>query len=300
MRRRQRSHELGVRDTVEIAGQIGVHHLAMPRAHMPMDLPDGVQGTVVRPVGVLLRREVGLEDRLQDQHHRHLRHAVPDRTDTQRALLAITFRDEHTAHRVRSIRSLSQFGRQFVEPSVPPVRLDVLEGLAVHPRGAVVGATAQVGELQDVPAIHLVVQPVEPILRRSLRFGMQRRPEFLNLRWRYEAHANLPALVPLGTLILNSGPFPRPELPGFHGTTGLSATPARPGLSLAGVRLEVTRLRRLGLPVLQVSSPVSTCRCHYPGGIVGSDRSWDGLFHPFPCSPTTAAFPGYVAGRLPR
>jgi len=45
---------------------------------------------------------------------------------------------------------------------------------------------------------------------------------------------------------------------------------------------------------------VSTCRCHYPGGIVGSDRSWDGLFHPFPCSPTTAAFPDYVAGRLPR
>jgi hypothetical protein len=45
---------------------------------------------------------------------------------------------------------------------------------------------------------------------------------------------------------------------------------------------------------------VSTCRCHYPGGIVGSDRSWDGLFHPFPCSPTTAAFPDILAGRLPR
>ena len=29
--------------------------------------------------------------------------------------------------------------------------------------------------------------------------------------------------------------------------------PIRPGLSLAGVRLEVTRLRQVGLPVLQVS-----------------------------------------------
>jgi len=46
-----------------------------------MDLPDGVQGAVVWPVGVLLRWEVGLEDRLQDQHHRHLRHAIPDRAD---------------------------------------------------------------------------------------------------------------------------------------------------------------------------------------------------------------------------
>src|SRR5262249_53800886 len=43
-----------------------------------------------------------------------------------------------------------------------------------------------------------------------------------------------------------------------------------------------------------------TCRCQYPGGIVGSDRSWDGLFHPFPRSPTTAAFPVMLAGRLPR
>ena len=44
---------------------------------------------------------------------------------------------------------------------------------------------------------------------------------------------------------------------------------------------------------------MSTCRCHYPGGIVGSDRSWDGLFHPFPYSPTTTAFPDVLAGRLP-
>src|SRR4051794_39458457 len=150
------------------------------------------------------------------------------RADPQRALLAIAFRDEHASHRVRSIRSLLQFGRQFVEPSVAPIRLDVVEGLAVHPRGAVVGAAAQVGELQDVPSIHLVVQPVEPIPRRSLRFGMQRRPESLNLRWRCEAHANLPALVPLGTLVLNSGPFPRPALPGVLGSTGLSATPPGP------------------------------------------------------------------------
>ena len=45
---------------------------------------------------------------------------------------------------------------------------------------------------------------------------------------------------------------------------------------------------------------MSSCRCQYPGGIVGSSRSWDGRFHPFPCSPTTAAFPDFMAGRLPR
>ena len=148
--------------------------------------------------------------------------------DPQRTLLPIRFGDEDASYGVRSIRSLPQFGRQFVEPSVAAERFDVLEGLAVHPRRAVVGATAQVGELQDVSSVHLVVRPVEPIPRRSLRFGMQRRPEFLNLRWRYEAHANLPALVPLVTLVLNSGPFPRPALPGVRGTAGLSATPPGP------------------------------------------------------------------------
>src|SRR5271157_591994 len=63
---------------------------------------------------------------------------------------------------------------------------------------------------------------------RFLRFGMQRRLEFLNLWWRYEAHANLPALVLFVTLVLNSGPFPRPELPGVNGTASLSVTPASP------------------------------------------------------------------------
>src|SRR4051794_8367950 len=49
-----------------------------------------------------------------------LGHAAP-----QRALLAIRFRDEHATHGVRSIRSLLEFDRQFVEPPVSPVLLDV-------------------------------------------------------------------------------------------------------------------------------------------------------------------------------
>ena len=217
-----------MRDAVEVAGSIGVHHFRMPRAHVPVDVPDGVQGTMVRPVGVLLGREVGLEDRLQDQHHRPLRHAVPDRTDPQRAWLALRFRDEHATHGVRSIRPLPQFGRQFVEPSVAPLRLDVLEGLAIDPRRAVVGAAAQGGEFQDVPSVPLVVQPVEPIPRRSLRFGMPRRLEFRNLRWRCEAPAKLPALVPLGPLIWNSGPFPQ----GLRITIRRLGAPGKFGLPL--------------------------------------------------------------------
>src|SRR5262249_50217223 len=148
------------------------------------------------------------------------------------------------------------------------------------------------------PSIHLVVQPVEPITRRFLRFGMERRLEFLNLGWRCKAHANLPALAPLITLVLNSGPFPRPTLtvssvlracPPPH-----SARPLPRGVPVRGHAPPPSRVSRVAS-----ASLVSTCRCHYPGGIVGSNRSWDGLFHPFPCSPTTTAFPGPLSGRLP-
>ena len=173
-------------------------------------------------------------------------------SDAQRALFAIAFRDEHTTHGVWLIRSFPQFRRQFVEPTVATIRFDVVEGLAISSRCAVVRTAPQVGELQDVPSIHLVVEPVEPIPRRSLRFGMQRRLEFLNLWWRCEAHANLPALVLFGTLILNSGPFPRPALPGVRGTTSLSATPPGPACPSRASGWRSRASAELGFPC---------CRC---------------------------------------
>ena len=73
-----RFHQLGMRDAVEVTGQVRVDHLGMPRPEQPFDLPNGVQGAALRAVGVLFRLQVGLEDRLQDQHRRHLHHAIFD------------------------------------------------------------------------------------------------------------------------------------------------------------------------------------------------------------------------------
>src|SRR5208337_1987942 len=41
----------------------------------------------------------------------------------------------------------------------------------------------------------------------------------------------------------------------------------------------------LGVSRVALDLRVPTCRRHYPGGPLGSDRSWDGLFHPFPIHP---------------
>ena len=172
-------------------------------------------------------------------------------SDSQRSLLAIAFRDVNSAHRTRLIRSHPQFGRQFVQPTVAAVRLDVLEGLSIHSRRTVVGTTKQVGELQDVSSVHLVVQPIEPITGRFLRFGMQRRLEFLNLGWRYEAHRQSPGSRALYNAGLELRSLPSTGITRRPRYCGPVRHPNRPGLSLAGVRLEVTRLHRLGLPVLR-------------------------------------------------
>ena len=78
---------------------------------------------------------------------------------------------------------------------------------------------------------------------------------------------NLPSF-PLVALILNQGPFPPPALPGFIGTTGLSATLPRPacpsrvsGWPHARPRDRVSRVAATFL--------FHTCRHQYPGGITG-------------------------------
>jgi hypothetical protein len=74
--------------------------------------------------------------------------------------------------------------------------------------------------------------------------------------------------------------------------------PSRPSLSLTGVCLKVSTLRRSGFPCC-LDLGVPTCRRHYPGSPLGPDHASDGLFHPFSLSPATAAFPLLVRDRRP-
>ena len=86
--------------------------------------------------------------------------------------------------------------------------------------------------------------------------------------------------------VLNQGPFPPPALPGFHGTTGLSATPGRPACAVTGVRLVVPDHAQ-GLPVLRALSLCTCCR-HYPGTATGGTASL--------IRPVMSAFPEMAVG----
>src|SRR5262249_17170242 len=65
----------------------------------------------------------------------------------------------------------------------------------------------RVGVGQDVHPIHLVVQQVKAIGSFLLGLGVERLLEPPELRWRCQAHANLPPLGPLRRTP-NQGPFP--------------------------------------------------------------------------------------------
>jgi hypothetical protein len=62
--------------------------------------------------------------------------------------------------------------------------------------------------------------------------------------------------------------------------------------------LKVTRLHQSGLLVLHGIPVCPHAVATTPVRSLGTNRSWDGLFQPFPGSPATTAFPGFRAGRL--
>jgi hypothetical protein len=67
-----------------------------------------------------------------------------------------------------------------IQPSLYAVLLDRLKRLAVHTRRPLVLAATSLGPAQHVLTANLVVQRIEPIGRRLLRFRMQHLLEFPN------------------------------------------------------------------------------------------------------------------------
>src|SRR4029453_9622022 len=111
------------------------------------------------------------------------------------------------------------------------------KSLPVPPRCPLVGLAAGVGVLQHVFAVQLVIEQIEPIARRLLRFGLQRRLQLLNATWRFEdqrpiswSFAACCVGLELGSLSsIGITRLPRSYDPLRH--------PIGPGLSLAGLRL---------------------------------------------------------------
>jgi hypothetical protein len=103
--------------------------------------------------------------------------------------------------------------------------------------------------------------------------------------------ATLPTLAASGALP-KSGPFPPPALPGFVGTTSLSATPRGPACPSRASGWEA-RPPTAGVSRVAWLLLMQTCRRHYPGGNAGGA----GVVPPDILA--SAAFPIPLLGRLP-
>src|SRR4029450_1574108 len=106
-------------NTVGVPAQVRLDHLRVPKARQAMNLSHGIQGTAIRPVGVLLRRQIGLEDRLQDQEQSSLHHPVLDRGNPQRSLFAIRLGYPYPSHRLRLRTVPSLFSPPLSHPPLP-------------------------------------------------------------------------------------------------------------------------------------------------------------------------------------
>src|SRR5262249_20604120 len=101
--------------------------------------------------------------------HRHA-DPIPHGRDAQGPELAVGLWYKHSSDWLRPISLLPERKRQFSQPPLDAVRLDVRKILAVDPRRALIGAALGIGMRQNVVAADLVVQSVEAIASLRLRF----------------------------------------------------------------------------------------------------------------------------------
>jgi len=154
----------------EVVREVGVHDVRVATEQQLFHLDDGLLGVAPGAVGVDFRWQVGFEHRLQHQQRCCHADPIPHARDAQRPELAVGFRYKHSSDRLRSVCLPPERKRQFSQPPLDPICLDVSEVLAVHARCALVGAALGVSMSQNIRAADLLVQGVEAITGFCLRF----------------------------------------------------------------------------------------------------------------------------------
>src|SRR5690554_4904209 len=152
-------HQWLVRDRVEVALQVGIDHEGEAFLEQTIYFAQRVTAAAPRPKAVALRTERGLEDRFDDEFHRHLRDPVLDRRDAQRPGPAIVLGDFHSPDRLRAVGSLPQLGRQLAQILLR-VCLEPLDAHTIHAGRAPIGPDTCPGRREGRRRVHLIDQTV--------------------------------------------------------------------------------------------------------------------------------------------
>jgi hypothetical protein len=159
-----------VRDRVEVAFQVGVHHVGIALRQQALDSRQGLLTTAAGPEAKTLARKIAFENRLQHHPQRGLHHPVADRRDAQRSLLrGARLRDHHPSHRLRHVAVLAQLLREFLDSLLcgPGKHSD---RFTVHTARSAVGLHLFPSRPQRAHCIDLVDQTVpDSVLRPSFK-----------------------------------------------------------------------------------------------------------------------------------
>jgi hypothetical protein len=91
------------------------------------------------------------------------------------------WQDKDPSDHLRLVGFVPESLRQFPQPPLDAIGLNIVELLTLDSDCPAILATASVGELQDICSIDLVIQQVKAIVGRLLRFRMQRLLKLPNL-----------------------------------------------------------------------------------------------------------------------
>src|SRR6201982_2968357 len=150
--------------------EVGIDDFPVPAKQQCFHCDRRLLGIPPWPVGILFGWKIGLQDRCQNQRCRRHADPTPYARDAQRPEFAVGLRYIHSSDWLWPISLLPEGKRQFRQPSLDPLRLDVRKNLAVDARRALVSPALGIGMRQNVVAADLVVQSVEAIAGFRLRF----------------------------------------------------------------------------------------------------------------------------------
>src|SRR5215475_990697 len=145
-----------MRNAPEVVREIGVYDVRVATEQQLLHLYDCLLGVSPGAVSVDFRRKIGFEDRLQHQQSCCHADPIPHARDAQRSEFAVGLRYIHSSDWLWPVGLLPERKRQFSQPSLDPVCLDVRKVLAIDPRRALVGAALGIGMRQNVVAADLM------------------------------------------------------------------------------------------------------------------------------------------------
>src|SRR6267142_4835293 len=125
-----------MRNAPEVVREVGIDDIRVATEHQLLHLYDCLLGVARSAVGVDFWWKIGFEDRFQHQQSCCHADPIPHARDAQWSEFAVGLRYKHSSDWLWPVALLPERKRQFSQPSLHPICLDVREVLAIDLRRA--------------------------------------------------------------------------------------------------------------------------------------------------------------------